>query len=88
MQGKCRLSAFDDMVCLLTFFHQCRRADEMKKQINLLWQNNIPMCIEVLLFPECRHGQMKAMAIELLPPDHGDGYVLLEQWTIQNLTRK
>ena len=45
----------------------------------LLWRNNIPMSVEVLLCPPCRHGQSRAAAVDATPEP---GYLLLEQWTV------
>jgi len=67
---------------------QCKRALEMQRQMQALWRNHIPMCIEVLLLPDCSHGQLKAASTDAAPPVAGDGCILLEQWTIQFVTRK
>jgi len=53
-----------------------------------LWRNRVPMCIEVLLFADCRHGQMRCITTDIAPPDASDSCILLEQWTIQNVSRK
>lgn len=47
----------------------------------LLWQNNVPVSIEVLLCPDCRLGRQKARSVEFSTiPEPGS--VLLEQWTV------
>ncbi len=47
----------------------------------LLWQNNVPVCIEVLLCPDCRRGRNNARSVEFSTiPEPGS--VLLEQWTV------
>lgn len=61
----------------------------MQRQIQVLWRNHIPMCIEVLLFPDCAHGLQKATSTDAVaPPVIGDGCILLEQWTIQMTAKK
>ena len=47
----------------------------------LLWQNNVPVSIEVLLSPECRRGRQKVRSVDFstLPEP---GSILLEQWTV------
>ena len=56
----------------------------------LLWQNNVPVSIEVLLCSDCRVGQQKANSVEYSTiPEPGS--ILLEQWTVSistNLKRK
>ncbi|XP_037081530.1 protein FAM214A-like [Pollicipes pollicipes] len=57
----------------------CQREGELRRYMYLLWRNNIPMSVEVLLCPPCVHGQSRAMAVDAAP---GPGYLLLEQWTV------
>ena len=56
----------------------------------LLWQNNVPVSIEVLLCSDCRVGRQKANSVEYSTiPEPGS--ILLEQWTVSisnNLTLK
>ena len=56
----------------------------------LLWQNNVPVSIEVLLCSDCRVSKQKANSVEYSTiPEPGS--ILLEQWTISisnNLMRK
>jgi len=67
---------------------QCERAARVQKQMQTLWRNRVPMCIEVLLFADCRHGQLRCSTTDIAPPDVSDSCILLEQWTIQNVARK
>ena len=47
----------------------------------LLWQNNVPVSIEVLLCSNCRVGKQKANSVEYSTiPEPGS--ILLEQWTV------
>ena len=56
----------------------------------LLWQNNVPVSIEVLLCSDCRVGRQKASSVEYSTiPEPGS--ILLEQWTVSisnNFKRK
>ena len=56
----------------------------------LLWQNNVPVSIEVLLCSNCRVGKQKANSVEYSTiPEPGS--ILLEQWTVSisnNLKRQ
>ena len=47
----------------------------------LLWQNNVPVSIEVLICSDCRVGRQKASSVEFSTiPEPGS--ILLEQWTV------
>lgn len=47
----------------------------------LLWQNNVPVSIEVLLCSNCRVSQQKVRSVEFSTiPEPGS--ILLEQWTV------
>lgn len=68
---------------LLTFrsSFQCKRAENFKKHMQLLFQNNVPMCIEVILCCDCPCGVQRAQSAEVgYAPSASD--LLLEQWTI------
>lgn len=56
------------------------RAEKFRKHMQLLWQNNIPMCIEVFMCADCTCGNQKALSADVgnvRPMD-----CLLEQWVI------
>lgn len=64
----------------------CKKDENLRKHMLLLWQNNVPVSIEVLLCSDCRVSQQKVRSIEFSTiPEPGS--ILLEQWTvsIQNL---
>jgi hypothetical protein len=66
---------------------QCKRAENFRKHMQLLWQNNIPMCIEVLLCADCQCGQQKAQSPEVANiPSSTD--LLLEQWIVTMVTKR
>ncbi|KAK3923146.1 Protein FAM214A [Frankliniella fusca] len=59
----------------------CKRADSFRKHMQYMFQNNFPMCIEVLLCPDCPCGALKAQSTDVSNvPCATD--ILLEQWTI------
>ncbi|XP_063237686.1 atos homolog protein A isoform X2 [Bacillus rossius redtenbacheri] len=65
----------------------CKRAENLQKHMQLLWQNSIPMCIEVLLCPDCPCGAQKSQSPEVSNiPSPTD--LLLEQWMITMVSRK
>merc|ERR1719510_855431 len=68
----------------------CKKDENFRKHMLLLWQNNVPVSIEVLLCSDCRVGQQQANSVEYSTiPEPGS--ILLEQWTVSisnNLRRK
>ena len=56
--------------------------------MHVLWKNHIPMCIEVLLYEDCSHGEEKASNLDVTMPSSADNYILLEQWTVQIVPRR
>ena len=60
----------------------------MRKQIQSLWRNRVPMCIEVVLVPDCSHGNAGPCVGDVSWPTDRMGSLLLEQWTIQVLPKR
>eukprot|EP00092_Neocalanus_flemingeri_P012089 GFUD01013033.1.p1 GENE.GFUD01013033.1~~GFUD01013033.1.p1 ORF type:complete len:1150 (+),score=174.33 GFUD01013033.1:469-3918(+) len=59
----------------------CNKNENVRKHMLLLWQNNVPMSIEILLCSDCRVGQAKSHSLEVTTvPEPGS--ILLEQWTV------
>jgi len=59
----------------------CNKNENFRKHMLLLWQNNVPMSIEILLCSDCRVGEAKARSLEVTTvPEPGS--ILLEQWTV------
>jgi hypothetical protein len=72
-------------VCAL--YLQCKRAENFRKHMQLLWQNSIPMCIEVLLCADCQCGQQKSQSPEVANiPSSTD--LLLEQWMVTMVNKR
>jgi len=59
----------------------CNKNENFRKHMLLLWQNNVPMSIEILMCSDCGVGQAKAHSLEVTTvPEPGS--ILLEQWTV------
>lgn len=59
----------------------CKRAEKLRKHMSLLCSNAVPMCVEVLLCPNCDCGMERAQCPEVANlPSSSD--LLLEQWTV------
>ncbi|CAH1789359.1 unnamed protein product [Owenia fusiformis] len=67
--------------------NECVEAVKVADQMEQLWQNNVPMCIEVLLHPDCKHGREMARSA-LSSPLEKENVIVLEQWTIQVLPKR
>jgi len=62
-------------------FYLCKKNENFRKHMLLLWQNNVPMSIEILMCSDCGVGQAKAHSLEVTSiPEPGS--ILLEQWTV------
>ena len=77
------------MHSISTLCFQCVRYSEMMRAMTMLWKNNVPMCIEVLLLPECEHGKQRAESHDVsLPAPSATQAIMLEQWYIQGIPRR
>ena len=67
--------------CTSNILFQCKKDENFRKHMLLLWQNNVPVSIEVLLCSDCRLGAQKARSVEFSTiPEPGS--ILIEQWTV------
>lgn len=75
--------------CDPTSVLECQRFEVALKHMGLLWRNNIPMSVEVLLSPDCVHcstaDQTSGIDISSAPDT---SHLLLEQWFIHMLPRR
>ncbi|XP_077483358.1 atos homolog atossa isoform X1 [Amblyomma americanum] len=75
--------------CDPTSVLECQRFEVALKHMGLLWRNNIPMSVEVLLSPDCAHcstvDQTSGIDISSAPDT---SHLLLEQWFIHMLPRR
>ncbi|XP_019644866.1 PREDICTED: protein FAM214A-like [Branchiostoma belcheri] len=66
---------------------KCVKAMQLKSQMFLLWRNDIPMSVEVLLCPQCCYEEMAA-DVETLASSYPQSAILLEQWTIHMVAKR
>lgn len=68
---------------------RCCEAQRQKTYMETLWKNQIPMCIELLLFPKCRHNQHNSEVTFL---DSNAEYTgeefLLERWDVHMFPKR
>ncbi|XP_035714646.1 protein FAM214A isoform X2 [Folsomia candida] len=67
--------------------HLCAREASFRKHVQVLWSNNVPLCIEVLLCSDCPCGKEKATSPEVSPLVD-PAYTLLEQWTLTSYPKR
>ncbi|XP_033725461.1 protein FAM214A-like isoform X2 [Pecten maximus] len=67
---------------------QCRKTDLQKKHMYMLTKNMIPMRIDVLLMPNCDHGQLEACTVVGSITASQEDMTLLERWDVQILSKR
>ncbi|XP_066448675.1 atos homolog protein A isoform X1 [Eleutherodactylus coqui] len=69
---------------------QCRQARKTRSEVTLLWRNNIPIMVEVMLLPDCCYSD-EASGTEgndLNDPAMKQDALLLERWTLEPVPRQ
>uniref|UniRef100_A0A3Q3VPG7 Atos homolog protein A n=1 Tax=Mola mola TaxID=94237 RepID=A0A3Q3VPG7_MOLML len=67
---------------------QCRQARRTRSEVILLWRNNIPIMIEVMLLPDCCYGDECPPSDPISDPVIKQDALLLERWTLQQVPRQ
>ncbi|XP_029986664.1 atos homolog protein A [Sphaeramia orbicularis] len=67
---------------------QCRQARRTRSEVILLWRNNIPIMIEVMLLPDCCYGDECPPSDPISDPVIKQDALLLERWTLQPVPRQ
>lgn len=69
---------------------QCREARKTRSEVTLLWRNNIPIMVEVMLLPDCCYSD-EASGTEgndFNDPAMKQDALLLERWTLEPVPRQ
>nr|XP_056721869.1 atos homolog protein A isoform X2 [Euleptes europaea] len=69
---------------------QCRQAQRTRSEVTLLWKNNIPIMVEVMLLPDCCYSD-EGPATEgndLNDPAVKQDALLLERWILEPVPRQ
>ncbi|XP_075064121.1 atos homolog protein A [Mixophyes fleayi] len=69
---------------------QCRQARKTRSEVNLLWRNNIPIMVEVMLLPDCCYSDEGSgtEGNDLNDPAMKQDALLLERWTLEPVPRQ
>ncbi|KAJ8272399.1 hypothetical protein COCON_G00112580 [Conger conger] len=69
---------------------QCRQARRTRSEVMLLWRNNIPIMIEVMLLPDCCYSDEgpTTEGNDITDPALKQDALLLERWTLQPVPRQ
>nr|DBA31743.1 TPA: hypothetical protein GDO54_007527 [Pyxicephalus adspersus] len=69
---------------------QCRQARKTRSEVALLWRNNIPIMVEVMLLPDCCYSDdgSGTEGNDLNDPAMKQDALLLERWTLEPVPRQ
>ncbi|XP_036399714.1 protein FAM214A-like [Megalops cyprinoides] len=69
---------------------QCRQARRTRSEVVLLWRNNIPIMVEVMLLPDCCYSDEgpTTEGNDINDPAIKQDALLLERWTLQPVPRQ
>ncbi|MGH0132221.1 UNVERIFIED_CONTAM: hypothetical protein FKN15_021642 [Acipenser sinensis] len=69
---------------------QCRQARRTRSEVVLLWRNNIPIMVEVMLLPDCCYSDEGSTSEgnDINDPAIKQDALLLERWTLQPVPRQ
>ncbi|KAM8972264.1 atos homolog protein A [Pelodytes ibericus] len=71
-------------------FAQCCQARKTRSDVALLWRNNIPIMVEVMLLPDCCYSDegSSTEVSDLNDPAMKQDALLLERWTLEPVPRQ
>ncbi|XP_026978861.1 atos homolog protein A isoform X5 [Sagmatias obliquidens] len=69
---------------------QCRQARRTRSEVALLWKNNLPIMVEVMLLPDCCYSDdgPTTEGIDLNDPAIKQDALLLERWILEPVPRQ
>ncbi|XP_008052125.1 protein FAM214A isoform X2 [Carlito syrichta] len=69
---------------------QCRQARRTRSEVTLLWKNNLPIMVEVMLLPDCCYSDdgPTTEGIDLNDPAIKQDALLLERWILEPVPRQ
>ncbi|XP_045142351.1 protein FAM214A [Echinops telfairi] len=69
---------------------QCRQARRTRSEVTLLWKNNLPIMVEVMLLPDCCYNDdvPSTEGMDLNDPIIKQDALLLERWILEPVPRQ
>lgn len=69
---------------------QCRQARRTRSEVTLLWKNNLPVMVEVMLLPDCCYSDdgPSIEGLDLNDPAIKQDALLLERWILEPVPRQ
>ncbi|XP_049759364.1 atos homolog protein A isoform X1 [Elephas maximus indicus] len=69
---------------------QCRQARRTRSEVTLLWKNNLPIMVEVMLLPDCCYSDdgPTTEGMDLNDPAIKQDALLLERWILEPVPRQ
>lgn len=69
---------------------QCRQARRTRSEVTLLWKNNLPIMVEVMLLPDCCYSDEgpSTEGTDLNDPAIKQDALLLERWILEPVPRQ
>ncbi|XP_055135166.2 atos homolog protein A isoform X3 [Symphalangus syndactylus] len=69
---------------------QCRQARRTRSEVTLLWKNNLPIMVEMMLLPDCCYSDdgPTTEGIDLNDPAIKQDALLLERWILEPVPRQ
>ncbi|XP_055971455.1 atos homolog protein A isoform X2 [Sorex fumeus] len=69
---------------------QCRQARRTRSEVTLLWKNNLPVMVEVMLLPDCCYSDEGPTmeGLDLNDPAIKQDALLLERWILEPVPRQ
>ncbi|XP_010607363.1 protein FAM214A isoform X2 [Fukomys damarensis] len=69
---------------------QCRQARRTRSEVTLLWKNNLPVMVEVMLLPDCCYSDdgPSTEGADLNDPAIKQDALLLERWVLEPVPRQ
>ncbi|XP_063782176.1 atos homolog protein A [Pseudophryne corroboree] len=69
---------------------QCRQARKTRSEVTLLWRNNLPIMVEVMLLPDCCYSDEGSgtEGNDVNDPAMKQDALLLERWTLEPVPRQ
>uniref|UniRef100_A0A5F8A549 Atos homolog A n=1 Tax=Macaca mulatta TaxID=9544 RepID=A0A5F8A549_MACMU len=69
---------------------QCRQARRTRSEVTLLWKNNLPVMVEMMLLPDCCYSDdgPTTEGIDLNDPAIKQDALLLERWILEPVPRQ